>query len=264
MIEKRKIQEKEYHNLKRDEGLNASEHVDYEQSQRKWYSITRRSVDCYKDIMKIRCPGATVLDYGCGNGEMSFQMEEMGSKQVYGIDISDVSIENARVEARRREIENKMFFTVMDAEKTEFGNGFFDLIFESGVLHHLDLGKAYAELSRILHPNGRVICNETLGHNPVIHYYRKKTPNLRTEWEIEHILRKDDIMNAKKYFGRVEIAGFFHLATIAAVPFRNSAFFTPLLSTFEAVDSIILTLPGIRWYAWQAVFILSEPLGFNH
>jgi hypothetical protein len=85
------------------------------------------------------------------------------------------------------------------------------------------------------------------------------TPHLRTKWEAEHILRKKDIEMAKSYFNRVEILGVFHLATIAAVPFRNLPVFNPILTFLETVDNIFLKLPILKWQAWQVVFILSEP-----
>jgi hypothetical protein len=126
-------------------------------------------------------------------------------------------------------------------------------------LHHLDLDKAYADLARVLKPAGKMICTEALGHNVLIQRYRRRTPHLRTEWEVEHILHKKDIELAKKYFNTVKILGFFHLASIAAVPFRNSIAFSGILRSLETVDSLLLKIPGIRWQAWQVVFVLSNP-----
>lgn len=136
----------------------------------------------------------------------------------------------------------------------------FDVIYESGVLHHLNLERAYSEISRILKPGGECICIEALGHNPNICRYRKRTPHLRTEWETEHILRKDDIKRSKTFFNKVEILGFFHLATISAVPFRSLPGFNIILSDLEALDKVLLKLPILKWQAWQVVFELSEPI----
>jgi hypothetical protein len=52
---------------------------------------------------------------------------------------------------------------------------------------------------------------------------------------------------------------FFHLATLAAVPFRNTRLFEPLRNGLEAVDSLLLRVPGLKWQAWMVVFVLSEP-----
>jgi hypothetical protein len=115
-----------------------------------------------------------------------------------------------------------------------------------------------AELSRILRPAGKIICTEALAHNPFIHLYRKLTPHLRTAWEVENIMQKQHFLLASKYFGKIEIK-LFHLFTLLAVPFRKTPLFLPLLTVLEWVDSFFLKLPGLQWWAWQSVFILSDP-----
>jgi len=178
---------------------------------------------------------------------------------VYGIDISPVSIHNATTVVVRKRLSDRVTFRVMDAEATEFTDNYFDYAVVNGVLHHLDLEKAYRELARILKPEGIVIATEALRHNVFIHLYRKMTPHLRTGWETEHILGKKEIEMARQYFDGVEVVKFFHLATIGAVPFRNLPFFDLMRRILEAVDSILLKLPGLKWQAWMVVFLLSHP-----
>ncbi len=146
----------------------------------------------------------------------------------------------------------------MDAENLRFNDNYFDLIICSGILHHLDIRKAYREMTRVLKSEGKIICNEPLSHNPIFQLYRRLTPYLRTKWEIEHILSREDIKLAENYFGKVEVH-FFHLATFLALPFYSLPVFNFLLSILEKIDSIILRLPLLKWWAWQIVFILSEP-----
>jgi ubiquinone/menaquinone biosynthesis C-methylase UbiE len=259
-MEKRKQKEKDYANLRKGEISDSPEHVASFCSQEKWYSIVRKSTKCHEDWLRENCPNKKVLDYGCGNGKSLFKIAKMGASQMFGIDISDVSIENAIRKAREEGYdENLVKFLTMDAENTQFEDDCFDIIFEAGVLHHLELGSAYSELARLLRPNGHAICIEGLGHNPLIRHYRKKTPHLRTEWETEHILRKKDIEVASNYFHKVEILGFFHLVSIAAVPFRKLPVFNGILTVLETIDSLLLNLPILKWQAWQIVFVLSEP-----
>ena len=97
-----------------------------------------------------------------------------------------------------------------------------------------------------------------LAHNVIIHAYRRLTPKLRTPWEVDHILRRSSFKVAEKYFGRIEMK-FFHLFSLFAVPFRNTSLFSPLLAGLEFVDDLALRVPGLRWQAWQTVFVLSEP-----
>jgi SAM-dependent methyltransferase len=182
-------------------------------------------------------------------------MAEAGAN-VTGIDISETSVHNAQREAARRGLRAE--FQAMDCEQMSFPSQTFDLINVNGVLHHLDLSRAYSELARVLRPNGSVVCVEALAHNPVFQAYRRMTPHLRTEFETEHIMRRRDILRAREHFNRVEWR-FFHLASLLAVPFRSSAVFDPLLSALERVDSVLLALPAVRWWAWQIGFVLAEP-----
>lgn len=225
-------------------------------SNERFYSITLKSEAFVKQWLKKDYSNKMVLDYCCGYGKIAVYMAK-NKARVTGIDLSQKSIQNAKLNAKRENVEVE--FLVKDAENTFFKNSSFDLIFESGSLHHLDLEKAYIELARILRPEGKILCVEVLKYNPLIHMYRKLTPKLRTEWEVKHIFGRNEINLAKKYFKNIEILGFFHLVDLLAVPFRDSVFFRQMLKLTGALDSILLEIPIIKWNAWQIVFLLSEP-----
>jgi ubiquinone/menaquinone biosynthesis C-methylase UbiE len=224
----------------------------------KYYSIERKSREFVLGWFNNNCKGKRVLDYCAGNGEDGVYIAKHGAEKVTGIDISDVSIENCKSLADKNEVSNKTEYLISDAENTGFDDNSFDVITEYGALHHLDREKAFPEMARILKADGKIICNEALAHNPLIHLYRKKTPDLRTEWEVEHIMRKEDFIVAEKYFGKVELH-FFHLLTLTAVPFRKIPGFSLFLNLLEKLDAILLRMPGMKWWAWQVVFVLSEP-----
>lgn len=224
----------------------------------KYYSIERKSRNMVLDWFVNNTPAKVVLDYCCGNGADSIFIAENGAKGVYGIDISPVSIDNCIRNAENAGMLDRIEYQVMDAENTAYDDNMFDIVTEYGALHHLDLKKSYAEIVRILKPNGVAICHEALKHNIFIYLYRKMTPHLRTEWEAEHILGRREIELAKEYFGNVEIR-FFHLISLVAVPFRNTRLFNPVLSLLEKIDDFILSVPLVRWQAWQIVIILSNP-----
>jgi ubiquinone/menaquinone biosynthesis C-methylase UbiE len=270
-VETRKQREKEFHDQLRL--INEDVHVadtrwspELEETIKnnpmwvnmKYYSIERQSRTMVLDWFKENCKGKRVLDYCCGNGEDGVFIAQSGAKEVVGIDISDVSIANCQELARKNGVERLTSYRVGDAENTGFEDNSFDVITEYGALHHLDLEKAFAEMSRILKPDGKIICNEALGHNLVINAYRRLTPHLRTEWEVEHIIRKENFEVAQRYFDKIELH-FYYLFTLLAVPFRNLPIFEPLLGFLEKIDNAILKLPLIKWQAWQIVFVLSEP-----
>jgi ubiquinone/menaquinone biosynthesis C-methylase UbiE len=225
----------------------------------KYYAIERHSLDLSQRWLREYGSGAVVLDYCCGNGEDAVYLAKHGATRVVGIDISPLSIQNCRRLASEEGVADRVQYEVMDAEKLDFPDNAFDLITEYGVLHHLDLDAAMAELARVLKPGGHMLCTETLGHNLAIRWYRSRTPELRTAWEAEHILRKPDFDVMRRYFGRIELH-FFHLATLAAVPLRHTPVFKPLLVALRMMDGALLRIPGLRWHAWQVLFRLSEPI----
>jgi len=252
-LEERKLREREFHNLIRDGGGE----LDAARSNQKFYSIVRSSKGYMDRWLYPRCHGKRVLDYGCGNGGFTCWLARNGA-EVVGIDISDVSVRNARAAAAREGLDGRANCLVMDCEILAFGDCSFDLIVVSGVLHHLDLERALGEMSRVLKNDGEVICGEGLADNPLIRLYRRMTPHLRTAWEADHILRTRDLKRVKKYFGRMH-SRYFHMFTIAAVPFRNTRFFGAILSALEFVDALVLRFPFIRRHAWQIILTMGEP-----
>lgn len=262
----RKREEMEFHDQLRAQSFEqrwsteaeANTQHDPRWSNFKYYAVERRSLAHVRNWLMANCPGRRVLDIGCGNGEESLLVAKYGARQVVGIDLSEVTIRNCRERARAEGVAERTDFRVMDIERLEFADDSFDVIMEYGVLHHVDLDQAMRELARVLKPDGAIICTETVGHNLLIQAYRRLTPGLRTKWEVEHILRKKDFGIIRRYFDGCNTR-FFHLATLAAVPFRHFPGFRVLLGFLEFIDSLLLRIPLLRWQAWQMVFVLTVP-----
>ena len=224
----------------------------------KFYSITNKSEEFQNRWLKKKCAlGVKILDFGCGNGENGIYAAQCGA-DVIGIDISPEGVANANLNAKQAGVDDHCRFEAMDGENMTFADNTFDLGVEYGVLHHVDLDKAMAELNRVLKPDGEIICVEALNHNPIIHWYRKKTPHLRTQWEFEHILGVEDLAIVGKYFHKIEVR-FFHLAVLAAVPFRRTRFFKPVRAFLDKVDSLLLRSETIGKYGWIMIFTMSKP-----
>jgi ubiquinone/menaquinone biosynthesis C-methylase UbiE len=238
--------------------IKASDEYAEHFSNMKFYSITRSSFAWRDSLLYKDIKGAVALDYCCGNGEVAVEMARRGARKVFGIDISEVAIQNSQELARAYGLEKICEFCVMDAEKTEFPANTFDIIHEYGALHHLELKTAFAELARILKPAGKLICTEALRHNPFIHWYRTRTPHLRTQWEVKHILGIPEIDRGRFFFKDVK-KRMFHMAALAAVPIRRSRFFIPILSILEVVDTFILSIPYVNQLAWVAVVEYRRP-----
>jgi 2-polyprenyl-3-methyl-5-hydroxy-6-metoxy-1,4-benzoquinol methylase len=87
-MEERKVIEAEFHDKLRDPALlDDPELYAKLTSNKKWYSIARKSQDFAKDYLRQHSRGAKALDYACGDGLFTFQMAAAGA-DAFGIDIS--------------------------------------------------------------------------------------------------------------------------------------------------------------------------------
>jgi len=213
----------------------------------RFYAAAEGALTFYSLLLRKNGPKRECLEYGCGlEANSSRFLAKLGAK-VHGIDISDVAIKVCTDSIGGD-------FRVMDAHKMSFSDQTFDLVCGSGILHHLDLAKAYSEVARVLRPNGKAIFLEPMGHNPVFNLYRRLSPELRTV--DEHPLKVRDLRLARKYFRDAKFH-FFALSTFAAVPFRNTLLFAPVGRLCSLADSLLFTTP-LKLWAWIVVMELSN------
>src|SRR3989338_9547287 len=98
----RKKQEAIFHDAVRDKNLEEnSEEFSRLTSNRKFYSITRKSWSFTEQWLDQRCNNKKVLDYCCGDGELTIKLAKKGAN-AFGIDISPLSIENAKKESAKQ------------------------------------------------------------------------------------------------------------------------------------------------------------------
>jgi SAM-dependent methyltransferase len=212
--------------------------------------------DCNKRLEALvteKAAGARVLDYGCALGESSLRIAPIAAR-VDGIDISDVAIARAQDEANSRGFTNA-FFHAMDAHATTFEDDTFDLVFGSGIIHHLDTRKSLQEIHRVLKPGGLALFQEPLGGNIGINLYRALTPSTRTP--DEHPLLPVDEAIARSIFSEVDW-DFYGLFTLASVPLRNSAAGSTAYRITAGLDRWVGKTPGIRWQSWYALLSMRK------
>lgn len=241
-----------------EELIKDKEKFNYYFSNMKYYAVVAKSEEYKHNWLKRHCrPGTKVLDFACGNGENGIYAASCGADCI-GIDISPEGIANATKNAEELGLSGNCRFMEMDGEKMTFEDSTFDLAVEYGALHHVDLEAAQSELARVLKPEGKMICVEALRHNPLIHWYRKRTPHLRTQWEVEHILGVESLEIMRKYFGKVDVR-FFHLMALMLVPLRKTFLFPILLPVFNFIDSMLLSTRLIGKFGWIMVVELRQP-----
>jgi SAM-dependent methyltransferase len=229
---------------------------DVRSSAKRFYAVTGGMLAWYEGALSALAPGARVLEYGCGPGSQAFHLARHGA-HVVGIDISPVAIEKAAERGRAEDLEERLEFRVLDAENLDLPDGSFDVVCGSGILHHLELSRAYGEIARVLKPDGTAVFTEPLGHNRAINAYRNRTPGLRTV--DEHPLLMADLLLAESFFAEVGTR-FFTLAALLAIPLRDMPGFERVVDALDALDrGIFRTVPALRRQAWMVGMTLSRP-----
>lgn len=261
-LEQRKREEIEFHKFEReqhDAEIIATQKAMDVHANKKYYSISESSQNYVSAWVDREAHGRVFLDYACGNGTRAIEASHAGSNLSVGLDISDISVANARETAAALGLTDRCYFIQGDCEATELPDASVDTILCSGMLHHLDLSRAYPELFRILRPAGKVLGVEAFGHNPIIQLYRNLTPHLRTDWEKKHILKQANIDAALEHgFVHGEVR-YWHLLSLGAVPLRRTPLFGPVRSVLDSLDRLVLSVPGLRLMAWQVTFELVKP-----
>jgi SAM-dependent methyltransferase len=223
---------------------------DRRESQKKYYWAIWDGAEKYMQTVTEFSKNANVLEYGCGDADNWRQVGPY-AKAMVGIDISNAAVTRLRNEC----LLSNVTFEVMDAHKLDFDDGSFDVVFGSGIIHHLDTERSAKEIARVLRPGGRAIFWEPLGLNPLINAYRKATPNARTV--DEHPLMPKDYEILQREIGEGQLQ-FFGLCTILSVPITESRFRTITFNSLRKFDRLVGKLPGIRYLSWYCLSTLTK------
>lgn len=220
------------------------------------YNITNFVI--LKLLKKIRHGDLKVLEIGCGNGWFTKKLAERGV-EVHAIDLSIGGIKKNKV-IKQKEIKDRIHIYNIAAEELSFKNDTFDIIVGNAILHHTDLHKSITEIFRVLKKNGSAYFIEPLGHNPLINYYRKKTPHLRSP--DEKPLTFSDINYFKTIFNKVEHEeyGFFVLlAFILRYIIKSRESLIKIINLLHKTDEVFLKFfPFFRKYYWLSLIILKK------
>jgi SAM-dependent methyltransferase len=247
---RRKMAERAFHDARFGGVSDARADLD------KWYAAVAEGARLQgATIQRLAC-GGRVLELGCADGDLSVGRRGFAREAAHfvGIDISCIAVTRARSRAWLHGL-TACDFQVMDAERLAFRDGSFDLVFGRGILHHLDLAPALAQISRVLRPGGVAIFYEPMGVNPAINLFRRRTPHLRTR--DERPLSMADIALAQATFRRVE-ARYYGLTTLLAVPLRTTPVGRPIMALCARADRLLLSLPPIRRHAWHVLLTLIK------
>ena len=195
------LREKKFHNNLQSKSKGRFENI--------FYKALYSMYEDFNAYTSQKSKNKIVLDYGCGIGSVTQKIATLKPSKLFGIDISEISISKAIENAKNLNLQ--INYSVDNCEETRFKAETFDLVFGSGILHHLDLEKSLVEINRILKKGGEMVFLEPLGANPLINFYRKLTPKSRSE--DEHPFLKKDFNFINSLFKQVTVKyyGFFTL-----------------------------------------------------
>ncbi len=212
--------------------------------------------------------GIDLLDVGAGLGESSVYFALKGAN-VTANDLSPAMLAHCTELGRRYGVEIRPM--PGSADRFDFGEGCFDIVYGANVVHHVGDIRSFLEgVRRALKPGGRFYFYDPLAYNPAINVYRRLATKVRTE--DERPLRFTHLKTFRETFPEVNHREFW-LTTLwiffkyylvdrvspneerywkrilAEDPRRLGWWFNPLVKA----DDFLLRLPPFRFLAWNIV-----------
>ncbi len=185
-----------------------------------------------KILKTIRARGGRALDVGCGPGIMLKELVIKRYFELYGVDISDKMIVEAKTIADKMLLKGRASFSVGDADNLKFPNNHFDLILAMGLIEYLDdPRKGIKEMVRVAKPGSEIIityCHKNSIYNrlfrycgtPVKHLYHmiKNTPFI-----FHRMYTEESARELTKGMGLKEVDLEYYAANVVPFPFNYVA-----------------------------------------
>lgn len=144
-----------------------AEHLDVNPSMFRKYAAPSELWDWRQmaAVMLGELAGKELLDYGCGMGEESIYFARLGAR-VTAIDISEVGVSTLRKRAAHSKLDIRAL--EMRCDPTSFAAESFDRVHGMGILHHVGIEAALADVWRVLRPGGVGVFLEPMGDAPAV------------------------------------------------------------------------------------------------
>lgn len=205
--------------------------------------------------------GKSVLDLGTGSGFLAALLAARGA-QVDAVDVSDASLEVARMRALLSGVADRVRLHNMPIESLSFPDNSFERIVGTFLLHHLDLARGLAEIHRVLRPGGVAVFIETWARNKLLMAARSV---LTGRFGIEKAGSDDEApldhsacrILTNSSFSRVEY-GFPNLLFFRMAGYMPWARLGPFPALWSGLDTVAGFIPGVRSFSYYAVVILRK------
>jgi ubiquinone/menaquinone biosynthesis C-methylase UbiE len=200
--------------------------------------------------------GLKVLDIGCGVG-LDMIILSGTRNQVWGIDIVEDRVQDARRNAERTGKRNQVTVKVMDAQDLQFPDNYFDLIFANSFLMWVNKEAVLRECFRVLKPGGRALFTmESMRNHPLLIIYRLLPRVARRERLVDR-LSLHRITALQGAFSKLEHRQFYLVAPLVypmALRWSSSPPVQKLVQTLNTLDTMLLRASRLlRRFAWISV-----------
>jgi len=239
------LREKEFHNKLHSKEKGRFENI--------FYKALHNMYEDFNLYISKKAKKKIVLDYGCGVGNITQKIARFNPKKLVGIDISDISINKAIINAKNLNLQIE--YLVDNCESTKLKENTFDLVFGSGILHHLNIEKSISEINRVLKINGEMVFLEPLGNNPLINLYRKLTPNSRSIDEHPFIEKDFNLINSLFKNINIKYYGFF---TLVFFLFYKNPKKLLLFKILFKLDYYFFKIKYFKNFAWSILIIAKK------
>jgi ubiquinone/menaquinone biosynthesis C-methylase UbiE len=101
-----------------------------------------------------------ILDIGCGTGMPTIELARLINGEIFGIDIDQGALDKLNHKIKQEGLSDRIRVYNRSVYDTKFDDETFDIIWEEGVIHLLDLKKTLKECNRILKLNGFLVTGE--------------------------------------------------------------------------------------------------------
>jgi len=103
-----------------------------------------------------------ILDIGCGTGMPTLELARLSNGEITGIDTDQGALDKLNVKIKHQGFSDRIKVYNRSLYDTKFEDETFDIIWEEGVIHLLDLKKALTECNRVLKLNGFMVSGEAI------------------------------------------------------------------------------------------------------
>ena len=156
--------------MKKWDGKFGKEYTSRNISTREWYTTSRSELN--KLFLDKLDKNIRILEVGCNIGNQLISLQKMGFKSLYGIELQQEAVELSKNKSKNINIICGSAFDI------PFRDGFFDLVFTSGLLIHISPDNINSVLSEIYRCSNKFIWGLEFYANKYTEIIYRNEPNL--------------------------------------------------------------------------------------